>query len=307
MIQYRREQLIAEELEGDIDVILSKMEALVEDIDYEGVTEGQLGLLGKQMKQIKTLKNRASKITQYMNDLINYNNTEEELQAEKDSFDYKYRNLTPEQRKKVASVSYVLMHSNVIDRMTLSLNKIDKESVELFCDLFNIEYGADSHGSWEWLYFLKDGKRLDHDELLAMVATYRDEDFEDKDESNEESNTSESKEEDEEEKIQDYGWLSPSGEYVESGFGTHEESAINIIKDKGWKAEYDALYEKQFMLARDFLVNNKGYALLHNPFVLGPTKVEEPTRLTKAQKEFLFDYFVNEHEEGRANYYIQEA
>ena len=54
-------------------------------------------------------------------------------------------------------------------------------------------------------------------------------------------------------------------------------------------------------LANDYLVNEKGYALLHNPYGYGNTLLSAPKRLTKAQKEFLYDYFIHEGNTGMAN------
>ena len=310
MINYRREQLIAEEIEKDIDNLIVKMEALVEDIDYEGATTEPLSFLGKQMKQLKTIQNRAKKIHKYMNDLILWNNNSEELEEEKNSVDYKFRKLSEDKKKRIARISACLMHTNVLDIVTIHQYNIVKEDIEIFCDMFNIEYASDGHGDWLWIYFTKDGKRLDIDDLRAIGATYSEDDFND----NEEENRIQ-KESDEEfvqeelvEETLSYGWLAPNGDFVESGWGTHEESAIAIIKEKNWKKEYDdtRMTSDDLILARDFLVFNKGYALIHNPIGIGFTKVQEPKRLTKKQREFLFDYFTKEGNSRLASYYLEE-
>lgn len=106
---------------------------------------------------------------------------------------------------------------------------------------------------------------------------------------------------------QPFGWLSPRGEFIQGDFGEHEEIAISILK----KIHCDDLfYEKRAAMcggtARDFLTEEKGYCLIHNPSGGGGYIVSHTKPLTKAQKEFLYGYFVDIGEHMKANLYANE-
>ena len=110
----------------------------------------------------------------------------------------------------------------------------------------------------------------------------------------------------EQQKIEDqgiednYGWLSPSGEFFPVEWGDHQawahEKALElglIGKDETWvnsRGETRCAWTGE---EGDILVDN-GWVLLHNPSMgiaiaqFSPTK-----RLTKAQKEFLFGYYTD--------------
>ena len=92
----------------------------------------------------------------------------------------------------------------------------------------------------------------------------------------------------------DYGWLFPDGTFHAVEFGDHFSWASKWLKahDPEWE-DYRAREKFGHSLdeAGDYLVSRYHAVLLHNPglgtaFVTGDT-----TRLTKAQKEFLFDYY----------------
>ena len=94
----------------------------------------------------------------------------------------------------------------------------------------------------------------------------------------------------------EFGWLSPTGEFTESSFGKHEESAMQICKEKGFVDEYRKWTQKPGnkrinYLMRDFLQHVKGYCLIHNPSGFGGYIVTNMKSLTKQQKEFLYTYF----------------
>ena len=89
-----------------------------------------------------------------------------------------------------------------------------------------------------------------------------------------------------------YGWLSPRGDFIESPWGTHDDTAHEIIdKSPALTEAFESIDND--LGARDFLVAS-GYCLIHDPSNLSYI-VQEPERknVTKAQKEFLFDYFTD--------------
>ena len=57
-------------------------------------------------------------------------------------------------------------------------------------------------------------------------------------------------------------------------------------------------------MKRDFLMERKGYALIHNPSGDGGYVVTSRVKLTKAQREFLYDYFLSMGDRFKAEQYI---
>ena len=109
----------------------------------------------------------------------------------------------------------------------------------------------------------------------------------------------------------EFGWLSPAGEFTESPFGNHEESAEEICEKKGFNEEYrkwrkdravegDCLY-----LRRDFLSIVKGYCLIHNPSGYGGYIVTNMKNLTKKQKDFLYGYFMDMGDRFKAEQFVE--
>lgn len=107
----------------------------------------------------------------------------------------------------------------------------------------------------------------------------------------------------------EYGWLSPTGEFIESSWGTHEESAREIVERKKWGEEYNNWLESQDVLLeinyRDFLSQAKKYVLIHDPGNTG-YRVTGSHKLTKKQKEFLYGYFKDMGMTMRAEAYLDE-
>lgn len=95
----------------------------------------------------------------------------------------------------------------------------------------------------------------------------------------------------------DYGWLEPDGTFHSVKWGDHEKWAELYLQKTMSRDEcYDTLF------AGDYLVN-KGWVLLHNPSmgIASPTK-DDTKRYTQAQKNFLYDYYIERdcHEEANA-------
>ena len=115
----------------------------------------------------------------------------------------------------------------------------------------------------------------------------------------------------EEKEAKEFGWLSPAGEFTESPFGEHEESAEAICENKGFEPEYrtwrKAMLDTNSMrLYRDFLVEVKGYCLIHNPTGSGGYIVTNIKNLTKRQKEFLYGYFMDMGDMFKAEQFLKE-
>ena len=90
----------------------------------------------------------------------------------------------------------------------------------------------------------------------------------------------------------EFGWLSPTGVFTESPFGTHEESAEQICEEKGFTEEYWNWVKENRgneinHLMRDFLSEVKGYCLIHNPSGYTGYIVTNMKNLTKQQIQIL--------------------
>lgn len=92
-----------------------------------------------------------------------------------------------------------------------------------------------------------------------------------------------------------YGWLSPTAKFMKSPWGTHEETAEKIVNDNEWGEEYNKWLDDRpnntlGINFRDFLTDIKGYVLIHSPSNIG-YYVNYSKKLTKKQREFLYNYF----------------
>lgn len=107
---------------------------------------------------------------------------------------------------------------------------------------------------------------------------------------------------------QPYGWLSPTGVFIESPWGTHCESAEIIIKSNNFTKEFDiwtSAHIERICSERDFLSEVKGYVLIHNPANDGGYIVSHLKPLTKKQREFLYQYFKDLGDTLKAEKYLK--
>ena len=108
----------------------------------------------------------------------------------------------------------------------------------------------------------------------------------------------------------EFGWLSPTGVFTESPFGTHEESAEQICERKGFTDEYWKWVKESGdneigHLMRDFLSEVKGYCLIHNPSGYAGYIVTNMKALTKHQKDFLYNYFMDMGDRFKAEQFVE--
>ena len=108
----------------------------------------------------------------------------------------------------------------------------------------------------------------------------------------------------------EFGWLSPTGVFTESPFGTHEESAEQICERKGFTDEYWKWVKESGdneigHLMRDFLSEVKGYCLIHNPSGYAGYIVTNMKALTKHQKNFLYNYFMDMGDRFKAEQFVE--
>ena len=104
-----------------------------------------------------------------------------------------------------------------------------------------------------------------------------------------------------------YGWLEPNGTFHPVDYADHQEFARKTAEERGWirefaKTEYGGIYA-----IGDFLVEDKGWVLLHNPGRgIARAEVSEKKPLTKAQKDFLFGYYADRGKHDLAQKYLEE-
>lgn len=98
----------------------------------------------------------------------------------------------------------------------------------------------------------------------------------------------------------DYGWLEPDGTFHEVEWGEHQSWAYKYV-EQNFPDQYEKILE-----AGDWLVD-RGWILLHNPsqgiaFATGRLVRD----MTKAQKEFLYSYYMERDYRKEANAIWQE-
>lgn len=235
----------------------------------------------------------------------------------------------------------LLQNSNVITEYEISYT--EKISLYMVMKTYNLGFCLSKHGTWSWLslYALEDEKKapltykeivdrpinmeafqmvinqFNNGELNAMAKEY--EKREQASIINEEKNKEAIKATSNlpEEYRGKFGFLSPTGNFYPSDWGTHEALAFEILKVKGWEDEYytwsaeknKEAKEKHFRISRnaagDYLVNVKHFILIHSPdnFSVYVTGENNPW-ITKAQKDFLYDYFLAEGNSKRAGEFM---
>ena len=110
-----------------------------------------------------------------------------------------------------------------------------------------------------------------------------------------------------EDATEDYGWLAPNGTFYAVEWGEHQEWAQSYIEknfpDTRENDTIDIQIKSHTGLigARDYLVE-RGWVFLHNPSQGIAFSTKNPVKgYTKAQKEFLYDYYMERGKETEAN------
>lgn len=113
---------------------------------------------------------------------------------------------------------------------------------------------------------------------------------------------------------EDYGWLEPSGKFHEVDWCNHQEWAEKYIRENMTEEEWltagihmpDQVQTAVYNTFGDYLIS-RGWVLLHNPYqgTAIPTRDESRT-YTKAQKEFLYDYYIERGCISQANEIYEE-
>ena len=190
-----------------------------------------------------------------------------------------------------------------------SLDDEMKLGIYYLCKIYHIGFHRCVRADWEWFMFSQgeDGDYLSGDQIKKMNMDLQEynkckTDFQNGIFPNGYKGT---EHRNEFEYAGKFGWLSPDGTFVISGWGTHESTAYNIVCEKGWEDDF-VVKKSDLGIAGDYLCEERGYALIHNPCNDGGYIVTNIKPLTKKQKEFLYDYFVALGNRIRAEHYIEE-
>lgn len=108
-----------------------------------------------------------------------------------------------------------------------------------------------------------------------------------------------------------YGWLSPTGEFFPGEYGYHILLGKGIIRDnEELKKEYLEWrinsFKKSVPWDTSAFLIYKGYILIDRPDPKEPIVVTNGFRITKKQKDFLYDYFSNLGDYKRANSFMED-
>lgn len=200
-----------------------------------------------------------------------------------------------------------LSHSNFITTMELDYDT--RLGLYYIMKIFNLSFSCCTRGSWEFVMLVKDkdssSEGLNADNILALPADMK---IYNELKAEFESGNLPSGAHKPKKSSQPFGWLSPTGKFFISEWGTHCTSAENIIKNNNMEKEYEEweLADKRNFVPNDFLCNVKGYVLIHNPSNDGGYVVTQSKPLTKKQREFLYDYFADMGNIGRASMYMSD-
>lgn len=115
--------------------------------------------------------------------------------------------------------------------------------------------------------------------------------------------------ENDEEPVCDYGWLEPDGTFHEVPWGNHSGWAKDYLEehypfkdnpDLYWRVDSKGIRHSIFN--GDVLVYSLGWILIDSPFQGLPKMTRDTSReMTKAQKEFMFDFFMERGRTEEAN------
>lgn len=274
---YVKETFEIETITDAIESLQKRILAFSDKIDTEDVT--------KLCNIIDDAKETAGCIYDHLSSL----NTEKNRETYLNGINKKYA------AKKVADL---LHHTNVIDMTTLEVKGITSEDLVAFQEYYNVRLHESGWGTWCWLGIHDlQGNNLSFDEIHEKLGINTNE---------EKTISAPSEEEEKMQKYDNFGYVAPDGTFFPSDFGTHEGKALAIIKAGGFKNSFNDWKRTSADasgLARDFLINEKGYCLIHNPLMDGGYIVSQsPSKnLTKEQRETLYDYFTENGDSYLAN------
>lgn len=110
-------------------------------------------------------------------------------------------------------------------------------------------------------------------------------------------------------KYADYGWLTPEGKYLPTPFAEHNERALEIIEQNSWGADFELKKQTGRFSdyeAVDYLCKYRNYVLFHGSSQEVPRLTKSSLRTTKAQREFIFEFYLERNLAQLAYAYFNE-
>lgn len=285
--KYEKETLEIYNIVKDIETLNKKIEALSLEIQTDDMDE--------LIKEATKCDKAAERVLSHLSSL----NTKEDIRA------YIAKQQEMASAKKVAKL---LERCNVLEFISMNRAGITGSDIVNFQNFYNVRLRESGYGTWRWLsLYDTEGNCLETEDLykygIREEKSHNEEISEEEIQKVVKETATKDKEPKSHHLYADYGWVLTNGDFVQSGYGTHEETARTITKQHGLEEEYA---KSEYHLYRDFLVYDKGYVLIHNPMMDGGYIVtrSEKKRLTKAQKKTLYDYFVYNNDTFMANQYV---
>ena len=171
-------------------------------------------------------------------------------------------------------------YNSILQKFLFLCEKTDDWLLKRLNDSYYFETG-------EYLFDKDFGKKPEYDETLKC-KTYKRSTKEDESYIKRMTDTAQYS-------TKDYGWLSPNGKFFEADWGEHNEWAREYLKKND--PEYNDIYSDK---CTDRLIELH-WVLLDNPCGGIATPKYSSFGMTKAQKEFLYDYYTERNLSDEAN------
>lgn len=212
----------------------------------------------------------------------------------------------------ICEVKSIMGKNNMIPSLELTTQA--KIGIYFITMLYDISYAYMEHGNWGWISFYKKDNKQDALTLerifnecdfnvdnFNLFAYYIENSANDSEIIEKITGKVQAEEVNNEEYEYDYGFISPTDEFFSEDWGEHENLAYHIIKDHNWEDEWI----EYCGTGVDFLIYKKHYILIHAPNGID-ISVTKDVKITKKQKEFLYDYFMNRGMGLRASLYFED-
>lgn len=180
---------------------------------------------------------------------------------------------------------------------------VTSDDLKAFNDYFELEPYRFVYGDWDILKFRKNGADLSNEDYTEMKKQI-DKIIDDL----QQQTVKQTPKKEVELKYEDYGWLSPDGKYYDSGWATHQDKAADLLMELEWTKDYlEARRSEYNLTAGDYLSKYKNFVLVDSPSQGIPyPRILEGKKLTKKQREFLYDFYMERNLVSLAYKYFNE-